>query len=303
MQDGVAALALADPEQIFLPLAQQGAAQLAAGGRHRWAAKWTGGASTRVLRAAIDQRAHQPSGKRPDAAGFDRRHRAVCRPAGYGLGHLPCAGQCWRTARCRSTKWLARWAALIMTAIGLTVAIPAVLAYNGFNRVNRLTLAELDAFAHDLHAYLTQDKRSMGAGMSFGAFNHHRNPGPMADINVTPMVDVMLVLLVIFILAAPMLTNAVKLELPKRNAAPAPAGGRRDCWPSMAQGRFTGITIRSSACTGNAAGTGRQAGAATGTAAARRQGHPLRSGGAGDGRRAEQWTNKLGFVTDPKKEK
>ena len=46
--------------------------------------------------------------------------------------------------------------ALVMTAIGLTVAIPAVLAYNGFNRVNRLTLAELDAFAHDLHAYLTK---------------------------------------------------------------------------------------------------------------------------------------------------
>ena len=46
--------------------------------------------------------------------------------------------------------------ALIMTGIGLMVAIPAVLAYNGFNRVNRLTLSELDAFAHDLHAYLTQ---------------------------------------------------------------------------------------------------------------------------------------------------
>jgi biopolymer transport protein ExbB len=39
------------------------------------------------------------------------------------------------------------------------VAIPAVLAYNGFNRVNRLTLAELDAFAHDLHAYLTTGDR------------------------------------------------------------------------------------------------------------------------------------------------
>ena len=52
--------------------------------------------------------------------------------------------------------------ALIMTAIGLTVAIPAVLAYNGFNRVNRLTLAELDAFAHDLHAYLTTGARARG---------------------------------------------------------------------------------------------------------------------------------------------
>lgn len=50
--------------------------------------------------------------------------------------------------------------ALVMTAVGLTVAIPAVLAYNGFNRVNRLTLAELDAFAHDLHAYLTTGARA-----------------------------------------------------------------------------------------------------------------------------------------------
>ncbi|GGC08751.1 flagellar motor protein MotA [Oxalicibacterium flavum] len=49
--------------------------------------------------------------------------------------------------------------ALIMTALGLVVAIPAVLAYNAFVRVNRITLAELDAFAHDLHAYLTTGAR------------------------------------------------------------------------------------------------------------------------------------------------
>lgn len=49
--------------------------------------------------------------------------------------------------------------ALIMTALGLVVAIPAVLAYNAFTRVNRITLAELDAFAHDLHAYLTTGSR------------------------------------------------------------------------------------------------------------------------------------------------
>ena len=59
--------------------------------------------------------------------------------------------------------------------------------------------------------------------MSFGAFNHHRQPGPMADINVTPMVDVMLVLLVIFILGAPVWTSSVQLELPKAQAAAAPA--------------------------------------------------------------------------------
>ncbi|MCA3167059.1 MAG: MotA/TolQ/ExbB proton channel family protein, partial [Burkholderiales bacterium] len=45
--------------------------------------------------------------------------------------------------------------ALIMTAFGLAVAIPAVLAYNAFTRLNRLVLAEMDGFAHDLHATLT----------------------------------------------------------------------------------------------------------------------------------------------------
>jgi biopolymer transport protein ExbD len=60
--------------------------------------------------------------------------------------------------------------------------------------------------------------------MAFGSFNHHRQQGPMADINVTPMVDVMLVLLVIFILSAPMFTHAVKLDLPK---AQSPAAGQQ----------------------------------------------------------------------------
>jgi biopolymer transport protein ExbB len=45
--------------------------------------------------------------------------------------------------------------ALIMTALGLAVAIPAVLAYNAFVRTNRLLLARLDGFAHDLYAVLT----------------------------------------------------------------------------------------------------------------------------------------------------
>lgn len=45
--------------------------------------------------------------------------------------------------------------ALIMTAVGLFVAIPAVLAYNAFNRVQRLILADLDGFAHDLLVYFT----------------------------------------------------------------------------------------------------------------------------------------------------
>ncbi|NMG47304.1 MotA/TolQ/ExbB proton channel family protein [Azoarcus communis] len=49
--------------------------------------------------------------------------------------------------------------ALIMTAFGLFVAIPAVLAYNAFTRANRVELAELDAFAHDLHAWFATGAR------------------------------------------------------------------------------------------------------------------------------------------------
>jgi biopolymer transport protein ExbB len=45
--------------------------------------------------------------------------------------------------------------ALIMTGLGLAVAIPAVLAYNAFVRYNRVLLARLDAFAHDLFAFLS----------------------------------------------------------------------------------------------------------------------------------------------------
>ena len=49
--------------------------------------------------------------------------------------------------------------ALIMTAIGLGVAIPAVLAYNYFVRVNRDTYAKFDTFAHDLHDFFATGSR------------------------------------------------------------------------------------------------------------------------------------------------
>jgi biopolymer transport protein ExbD len=58
--------------------------------------------------------------------------------------------------------------------------------------------------------------------MSFGGFHDNQNSAPMADINVTPMVDVMLVLLVIFIISAPLFTHALKLDLPTAQSAPSP---------------------------------------------------------------------------------
>jgi biopolymer transport protein ExbD len=58
--------------------------------------------------------------------------------------------------------------------------------------------------------------------MAFGGFNDNKQQAPMADINVTPMVDVMLVLLVIFIITAPLFTHAIKLDLPNAQATASP---------------------------------------------------------------------------------
>lgn len=55
--------------------------------------------------------------------------------------------------------------------------------------------------------------------MSFGGMNHGQGPSqPMSDINVTPLVDVLLVLLIIMMVTAPLLTQAVKVDLPKARA-------------------------------------------------------------------------------------
>ena len=56
--------------------------------------------------------------------------------------------------------------------------------------------------------------------MAFGSFNGNRGSAPMAEINVIPLVDIMLVLLVVFIVSAPLLTNAVKIDLPKASSQP-----------------------------------------------------------------------------------
>jgi biopolymer transport protein ExbD len=51
--------------------------------------------------------------------------------------------------------------------------------------------------------------------MAFGSFKAGGESAPMAEINMIPLIDVMLVLLVIFIITAPLLTHAVKIDLPK----------------------------------------------------------------------------------------
>ena len=56
--------------------------------------------------------------------------------------------------------------------------------------------------------------------MAFGGFSKGGNATPMAEINMIPLIDVMLVLLVIFIVTAPLLTHAVKVDLPKASSQP-----------------------------------------------------------------------------------
>jgi biopolymer transport protein ExbD len=62
----------------------------------------------------------------------------------------------------------------------------------------------------------------IGSGNSGGLFSSGGHTSPMSEINTTPLVDVMLVLLVIFIITAPLLTHAVKIDLPQASSQPLP---------------------------------------------------------------------------------
>ena len=58
--------------------------------------------------------------------------------------------------------------------------------------------------------------------MAMGSFNSQNHQMPTAEINTTPLVDVMLVLLIIFIITAPLMTHSVQVELPRAASAPTP---------------------------------------------------------------------------------
>ncbi|MBS1142359.1 MAG: outer rane transport energization protein ExbD [Proteobacteria bacterium] len=58
--------------------------------------------------------------------------------------------------------------------------------------------------------------------MAMGSFNSPTSQMPTAEINMTPLVDVMLVLLIIFIITAPLMTHQVPVELPRASSTPTP---------------------------------------------------------------------------------
>jgi len=75
--------------------------------------------------------------------------------------------------------------------------------------------------------------------VSFGGFERGQSLSrPMAEINVTPLVDVMLVLLVIFIITAPLLATAIRLDLPDARAAAVSGGAEAIRLALDAEGRL-----------------------------------------------------------------
>jgi biopolymer transport protein ExbD len=127
---------------------------------------------------------------------------------------------------------------LIMTAFGLFVAIPAVLGYNALTRANKGIASKLRRFAHGLHAYFVTGARLASSSprdacasrraqaetrstmaMNTG-FSDDDDDGVMSEINMTPLVDVMLVLLIIFLVTIPAMQHAVKIDLPHASSQP-----------------------------------------------------------------------------------
>ena len=120
--------------------------------------------------------------------------------------------------------------ALVATAVGLFAAIPAVVGYNRFaDQVTRLEM-RFDAFIEEFSTILQRARRARqrrGCGDS-GALaalwlRPHAGRRLMGEINVVPYIDVMLVLLIIFMITAPLLTQGVKVDLPRAAAEPLEA--------------------------------------------------------------------------------
>jgi TolR protein len=107
--------------------------------------------------------------------------------------------------------------ALVATAMGLFAAIPAVIAYNRFTH----DIDRLAGSLRELHGGAAEHPATPGAPARSRHGRHRRPPGQMsrprramAEINVVPYIDVMLVLLIIFMVAAPLI-NPGQIDLPQ----------------------------------------------------------------------------------------
>ena len=123
--------------------------------------------------------------------------------------------------------------ALVATAFGLFAAIPAVVAYNRFaDQVTRLEI-RFDAFIEEFSTILQRHAgraaparlrlraaRRRYAAADGGHMAQTNRGRLMGEINVVPYIDVMLVLLIIFMITAPLLTQGIKVDLPKAGAEP-----------------------------------------------------------------------------------
>ena len=116
--------------------------------------------------------------------------------------------------------------ALVATAVGLLVAIPAVIAFNIFQGRVREAMAEIDAMAHLVLSTIPRatdapNRREPGADANMARANNFGSgdddAGPMiVNINVTPLVDITLVLLIIFMVTASYIVSpAIRVDLPK----------------------------------------------------------------------------------------
>ena len=119
--------------------------------------------------------------------------------------------------------------ALIMTAIGLAVAVPAVMGYNWLIRRNKAVMERVRAFARRpaqraARRQARADASGSGVHGDAMAMNLASADGDEdqlnTTINTTPLVDVMLVLLIIFLITIPVVTQTIKLELPKERNLP-----------------------------------------------------------------------------------
>ena len=124
--------------------------------------------------------------------------------------------------------------ALIATAMGLFAAIPAVIAYNRYaDQVSRLEL-RYDTFMEEFSTILQRyagAARGLAGGTPWPPHNHAAAARLMGEINVVPYIDVMLVLLIIFMITAPLLAEGIKVELPKAGARPIPPEMLKDSKP------------------------------------------------------------------------